>query len=130
MTKKQIDDLAETLANKVIEKLESRKKAWDEEFERNMQKQQDANDVAWNDWKASSPKWTTDVADIGGWEINESKFIDLETIAAEEKLRLQEDLKEHREILKKALEAQEYEHCRIIDKKIIEICEKLNKLIK
>ena len=130
MTKKQIDDLAETLANKVIEKLESRKKAWDEEFERNMQKQQDANDVAWNDWKVSSPKWTTDVADIGGREINESKFIDLETIAAEEKLRLQEDLKEHREILKKALEAQEYEHCRIIDKKIIEICEKLNKLIK
>ena len=130
MTKKQIDDLAEIMANKVIEKIEAKQKEWDKEFERNMQKQQDANDVAWNDWKVSSPAWITDVADIGGREINESKFIDLETIAAEEKLRLQEDLKEHREILKKALEAQEYEHCRIIDKKIIEICEKLNKLIK
>ena len=126
MTKKQIDDLAEIMANKVIEKIEAKQKEWDEEFTRNMQKQQDANDVAWNDWKASSPKWTTDVADIGGW----GKSIDLETIAAEEKLRLQEDLKEHRKILKEALDAQEYEQCVIIDKKIIEICEKLNKLIR
>lgn len=127
MTKKQIDDLAEIMANKVIEKIEAKQKEWDKEFERNMQKQQDANDVAWNDWKVSSPAWTTDVADIGGREINESKFIDLETIAAEEKLRLQEDLKEHRKILKKAIGAQEYEHCVIIDKKITEICEKLKK---
>lgn len=107
MTKKQIADLAEIMANKVIEKIEAKQKEWDKEFERNMQKQQDANDVAWNDWKVSSPAWTTDVA--------------------EEKLRLQEDLKEHREILKKALDAQEYEHCVIIDKKITEICERLKK---
>ena len=49
MTKKQIDDLAEIMANKVIEKIEAKQKEWDKEFERNMQKQQDANDVAWND---------------------------------------------------------------------------------
>ncbi len=127
MTKKQIADLAEIMANKVIEKIEAKQKEWDKEFERNMQKQQDANDVAWNDWKVSSPAWTIDVADIGGLEINESKFIDLKKEAAEKKLRLQEDLKEHREILKKALDAQEYEHCVIIDKKITEICERLKK---
>ena len=127
MTDKEIEKLADIVAKKVIEVMEAKQKEWDEEFERNMQKQQDANDVAWNDWKVSSPAWTTDIADIGGLEINESKFIDLETIAAEEKLRLQEDLKEYREMLKKAIDAQEYEHCVIIDKKITEICERLKK---
>ncbi len=127
MTKKQIDDLAETLANKVIEKLESRKKEWDEAFAKHMQEQQDANEAAINDWQVSSPAWVTDRADIGGLEINESKFIDLKKEAAEEKLRLQKSLKKHREMLKKALDAQEYEHCVIIDKNIIEICERLKK---
>jgi hypothetical protein len=130
MTDKEIEKLADIVAKKVIEVMEAKQKEWDEAFAKEMQEQQDANEAAINNWKVPSPTWVTDRADIGGWEINESKFIDLETIAAEEKLRLQEDLKEHREILKKALEAQEYEHCRIIDKKIIEICEKLNKLIK
>lgn len=114
MTKKQIDDLAEIMANKVIEKIEAKQKEWEKEFERNMQKQQDANDVAWNDWKVSSPAWTTDIADIGDYLNREEK--------------LQEDLKEYRKMLKKAIEEQEYEHCRIIDKNIIKICKKLYQL--
>lgn len=87
MTKKQIADLAEIMANKVIEKIEAKQKEWDKEFERNMQKQQDANDVAWNDWKVSSPAWTIDVADIGGLEINESKFIDLKKESCRKKTK-------------------------------------------
>ena len=112
MTEKQINDLAETLANRVIEKIEVKQKEWDEEFEKNMQQQQDAGGIT---------TWATSFPNIDRWENNEHKFIDLKTIAAEEKLRLQEELKEHREILLRALDAEEYEHCRIIERKITKI---------
>ena len=98
MTKKQIDDLAETLANKVIEKLESRRKKWDEEYHEEMKAQ--------------------------GYELMDDHFEGI-VPSITKLLNLEDSLSHLQKLLNTALAKEDYQLCASIDRNIAKLNEEI-----